>query len=102
MLGIIGIMRLIVTVVFYIIEALLLFRFVLVFFAANLTGTFARWIMTNSAALVAPFKNIFPTMHVGAFTVDFTVLLALLVYLIVGQLIMRVLYYFEFPRDREL
>ncbi len=102
MFGIVGIIRLIVNVIFYVVEVLLLFRFILIFFAANLSGTFAQWIMANSASLVAPFKNIFSTLHIGAFVIDFTVLLALFVYLLIGQLIMRVLYYFEFPRDREL
>lgn len=94
-----GIIRLIVNVIFYVIEALLLLRFLLILFAANLSGTFAQWIFTTSASLVAPFGKIFPTVLIGTFAVNFTVLFALIIYALIGQLIIRVLYYFEYPRE---
>jgi len=93
-----GIARMIVSVIFYVIEALLLLRFMLILFAANLSGTFAKWIFANSASLVSPFKNIFPTVSIASFSVDLSILFALIVYLIIGQLIARVLYYVENPR----
>jgi uncharacterized protein YggT (Ycf19 family) len=92
-----GVISLIVNVIFYVIEALLLLRFLLVLFAANISGTFAMWVFTSSASLVAPFRNIFPIVNIGTFAVDFTVLFALLVYAVIGQLILRVIYYFEYP-----
>jgi len=91
----IGIIRLIVNIIFYVIELLLFFRFILVMFAANISGAFAGWIFANSAGLVAPFSNIFPTIKLVGFRLDFTVLFALIVYAIIGQLIVRVLAYVE-------
>ena len=92
-----GIVSFVVNVIFYVIEALLLFRFVLVLFSANLSGPFSRWIFAYSTSLIGPFGNIFPTVNVVGFPVDFTVLFALVVYMILGQLIARVLYYFAYP-----
>jgi len=94
----VGIVRMIVDIIFYVIEALLLLRFILVLFVANTSGTFARWIFANSAGLVAPFSNIFPTVKIIGFPVDLTVLFALIVFAIIGQLISRVLYYVSSPR----
>lgn len=93
-----GIIRLIVSIIFYIIETLLLIRFILVLFAANISGTFAAWIFANSASLIGPFKNIFPTVSVVGLSVDLTVLFALIIYVLIGQLIDRALYYLEGPR----
>jgi len=94
-----GIVRMIVNIIFYVIEVLLLIRFVLVLFAANISGAFAKWIFVNSAALIAPFSHIFPTVTIAGFPVDFTILFALIVYAIIGQLIVKVLYYIESPRQ---
>ena len=82
-----GIVVMILNIIFYLIEALLLLRFVLILFSANLSAPFARWVFDKSQVFLAPFGNIFPRIDVAGFDVDFTVLFALLVYAIVGQLI---------------
>lgn len=88
----------IINLVFYAIEALLLMRFVLVLFSANISGSFARWIFANSAPLIAPFRNIFPSIDLAGLIIDFTTLFALVVYAVIGQLIVRVLYSVGNPR----
>lgn len=94
-----GILILILNIIFYLIEFLLLLRFVLILFSANLSGSFARWIFANSASLVSPFDRIFPTIKVAGLNVDLTVLFALVVYAIVGQLIIGVLQSIANPRN---
>lgn len=89
----------ILNVIFYIIEALLLTRFFLILFSANLSAPFARWIFANSSTLVAPFRNIFPTVDVAGFKIDLTVLFALIIYAIIGQLIIGVIDSIANPRN---
>jgi hypothetical protein len=91
----VGIVKMIVNVIFYVIEFILFLRFILVLFGANLSGAFSKWVFASSASLFAPFKNIFPSMDIVGFKVDFSLLFALIVYVIVGQLIIRVLAYVE-------
>lgn len=86
-----GIVLIIVNIIFYIIEALLLLRFVLVLFSANLSGAFAKWVFANSANLIAPFKNLFPVVNVAGLQVDLTVLFVLVVYAVIGQLVISIL-----------
>lgn len=94
-----GMLILILNIIFYVIEFLLLLRFILILFSANLSGTFARWIFANSSSLVAPFDKLFPTIKVAGLNVDLTLLFALVVYAIIGQLIIGVLQSIVNPRN---
>lgn len=87
--------RFIIGIVFYFIEALLLLRFVLILLGANLANPFASWVLNASNTLLSPFANIFPKVNVGGFAIDFTVLFALIVYVLLGQLILRLLLYLD-------
>ena len=88
-----GIIRMLVNIVFGVIEFLLAFRFIFFFFGANPSTPFVAWIYATSASLVAPFARIFPSLILGRFTVDFTTLVALIVYAFVGYLILEVFSY---------
>lgn len=89
----------ILNIIFYVIEFLLLLRFVLILFSANLSGIFARWIFANSASLVSPFDRIFPTIKLAGLNVDLTVLFGLVVYAIIGQLIISIFQSIANPRN---
>jgi uncharacterized protein YggT (Ycf19 family) len=67
--------------VLILVEAFLLVRVILRFFAANPTTPFVHWIYTSSSTLIDPFRGIFPTTVIGHnHVVDFTALFAMLVY----------------------
>lgn len=91
--------RFIVHLIFYAIELLLAVRLVLKFFAANVTAPFVTWIYRISEPLLAPFRNIFPTMKLGNFILEFTTLFALAIYVLIGYLIMELIYFLM--RDSE-
>jgi len=88
-----GIVRTLVNIVFGIIEFLLGFRFIFLFFSANPNTPFVAWIYSASASLVAPFARILPDLNLGGFIVDFTTLAALFVYAFVGYLILEAFSY---------
>jgi len=46
-----------------------------------------------TASLVAPFAKILPDLKLGGFVVDFTTLVALIVYVLVGYLILQIFSY---------
>lgn len=81
----------IVNLIFYVIELLLLARFLLKLFAANTAAPFVQWVYSNSAVLVAPFQNIFPNFRLGGFLIDIPTLIALIVYILIGRLIIYIL-----------
>lgn len=70
--------------VFGLIEALLLIRFVLRALGANQQADFARFIYNLSSGFVAPFANLFGTPQVGGAALEFTTLVAMIVYAIVA------------------
>jgi uncharacterized protein YggT (Ycf19 family) len=85
--------RFIIYLIFYAIELLLVVRLILKFFAANLSAPFVAWIYRASEPLLAPFRNIFPTIKMGNFTLEFTTLFALIIYVLIGYLFMELVYF---------
>lgn len=85
-------------VVFGLLEVLLALRFVFLLIGANPASNIVAWVYSWSAPFVAPFANIFG-QHitvagpgvVAHSVFDWTTLIALAVYAIVGGLIVRVL-----------
>ena len=88
-----GIVSTLVNIVFGIIEFLLLLRFIFKFVVANLSTPFVAWIYSTSASLVSPFAKIVPDLKLGQFVVDFSTLVALIVYAFIGYLILRLFSY---------
>ena len=88
-----GIVRTLVSLVVGVIEALLLLRFVFKFFVANVGTPFVAWIYSTTASLVSPFARIVPDLKLGQFVVDFSTLVALIVYVFIGYLILRAFSY---------
>ena len=92
-----GIVRAIVNIVVGIIEFLLSLRFVFKFFVVNPGTPFVAWLYGVTAPLVSPFAGIVPNLKLGRFVVDFSTLVALIVYVLVGYLILQIIYNTE-PR----
>lgn len=65
---------------FSVIEALLLLRFVLKLFGANAGAPFTELIYGITAFFIAPFLYVFGTPAVGGSVIEFSTLLAMLVY----------------------
>lgn len=65
---------------FYVIETLLLFRFLLKLFAANPSAGFTNFIYTLSSIFMAPFRFVFQNNAVGGSVFEWSTLLAMLVY----------------------
>jgi len=83
----------IIRIILAVIEFLLSVRFILEFFGANHRTPFVAWVYDYSAPLVHPFANIFANWNLGGFAIDFSTLVALIVYAIAGELILEVLAY---------
>ncbi len=80
-----------VEIIFGFIEILLVIRFLFRLFGASSSSTFVSWIYTNTQGLIHPFEGAFPTPVINGFVIEFSSLLALLVYGLVGYFIIGVL-----------
>jgi hypothetical protein len=77
--------------IFYVIEALLLFRFLLKLLAANSGAGFTDFIYTVSYPFVAPFLLVFRASTAGGSVVEWSTLLAMLVYWVLVWGIIRLI-----------
>jgi len=66
--------------ILYVLEALLLFRFVLKLLGANAGAGFTQLIYSITAVPLAPFRFVFGTNSAGASILEWSTLLAMLVY----------------------
>lgn len=81
----------VVNVIFGFIEVLIAIRFVLKLFAANPSSAFVSFIYDNTQGLIHPFEGAFPTPALrGGFIIEFSSLLALVVYGVVAYLLILV------------
>jgi uncharacterized protein YggT (Ycf19 family) len=88
-----GIIRTLVNIIIGVIEFLLSLRFVFKFFVVNVGTPFVGWIYGVTAPLVAPFAKIVPDLKLGGFVVNFSTLVALIVYVLVGYLAIQIFSY---------
>jgi uncharacterized protein YggT (Ycf19 family) len=80
-----------VYLVFGLIDGLLLIRLVLKLLGANPTAGFSSWTYNVTAVFLAPFKNILPTIGNEQSQLEMSVVLAILVYALVGWAVARLL-----------
>jgi len=83
-----------VQIVWYIIgiiETLLLFRLVLKLLGANPAAVFTNLVYDLSSLFVSPFVSVFRTSYVQGAVFEWTTLLAMLVYVIIGYAIVNLL-----------
>ena len=81
----------IVWYVFYVVEALLLFRFFLRLLAANPGAGFTEFIYALSYPFAAPFLYVFRATQVGGSVFEWTTLLAMFVYWVVVWGVIRLI-----------
>ena len=86
-------LRTFLNIVVTFIEFVLSIRFILVFFKIGSSASFTAWIYKITASLVAPFSGILAPLKIGSFSIDFTTLIAIIIYGIAGNLIIRLLSY---------
>jgi YggT family protein len=87
------VIRHVINFVAFIIELLLTFRLVFKFLVANESTPFVAWIYGITAPLVAPFARILPNWKFSGFVVDFSTIVAIVVYAIAGYLLLMLLPY---------
>ncbi len=79
----------IVWYVFGILEALLAFRFILKLLAANPNAGFSDFIYTVTYPFVAPFSNVFSRAVIVDSVIEWTTLLAMLVYWLIAWAVIK-------------
>ena len=75
--------------IFYVIETLLLFRFLLRLIGANPDAAFTQFIYALSLPFAGPFLLVVPSMRVAGSVFEWTTLLAMLVYWVLAWGIVR-------------
>ena len=78
-----------VYLVFGVIDGLLVIRLVLKLLGANPTAGFSNWVYNVTTFFLAPFKNILPTIGTDQSQLEMSVVLAILVYALIGWAIGR-------------
>ncbi len=73
------------------IMALLAFRFVFELLAANPANAFVQFIYTLSYPFAGPFRTIFGITNVASSTFDWSILVAIVVYLLIGYALIQLL-----------
>lgn len=82
----------VINIFLMIVEVSLSLRFLLKFFGANVSAPFTQWIYNNTEPLLTPFLNIFPAPRIdGTFTIEFTSLFAIIIYMILGHMLIEAL-----------
>ena len=84
-----GVVRTLVNFVFGIIEFLLVLRFIFRFFEVGSGSSFVAWVYETTASLVSPFVGIVPNLKLGGFSIDFSTLIALIVYAFISYILLE-------------
>ncbi len=79
-----------------ILEILLVFRFLLRLVGASLISSFGQFIATATAPFIQPFRGMIAPTPVGAGYIDWSVILAMIVYALLAYLLVRII---EMPRS---
>lgn len=77
--------------IFGVIVGLLVIRVVLKLLAANPAAGFSNFVYNITNVFLAPFKNLLPTVGSGQSVLEMSVLIAILVYLLIGWVLARLL-----------
>ena len=81
----------VVMFVFGLIEALILIRFLLLMFGANIQAGFVQWVYQASGYFMSPFNAIFGTQVVDGAIIEWSALIAILAYAILAWLIVTLI-----------
>ena len=77
--------------VFGVIDGLLLIRLVLKLLGANTTAGFTQWVYGVTNVLLAPFHNLLPTIGNEQSQLEMSVVVAILVYALIGWVLARLM-----------
>jgi uncharacterized protein YggT (Ycf19 family) len=77
--------------IFYIIETILLFRFLFKLLSANPSAPFTQFIYSISYPFAQPFLYVFRSMQVAGATVEWTTIVAIIVYAVVAEALTELL-----------
>lgn len=78
----------IINIILGVVVTLLSLRFVLKLFAANPNNQIVDWVYRTSNELLSPLQGIFEPMRLrDGYTIEFTILLAILAYALVGVIV---------------
>jgi uncharacterized protein YggT (Ycf19 family) len=78
-----------VYLVFGVIDGLLVIRLILKLLGANPTAAFSNWVYNVTNVFLGPFKNILPTIGNAQSQLEMSVVLAILVYALLGWAVGR-------------
>jgi hypothetical protein len=78
--------------VFGVIEVIIAARFVLMLFGANPNAGFVSFIYSLSGLFMAPFNTVFKTQTAGGATFEWSALVAMAVYALIGWGIVKLIY----------
>lgn len=80
-------------VIIDLIQALIIFRFAIIFFNISSSNSIIKWILNKSATFVSPFKGILDsdTLKLGTFTLDLNSIVAFFFFLILGFVIIEII-----------
>lgn len=81
----------IVWYVLYVIEALLTFRFLLKFIGANPGAGFSRFVYGVTYPFAEPFLNVVPATQIGNNVIEWTTLLAMIVFWLIAWAVVKLL-----------
>lgn len=75
-------------------ETAIALRILLKLMGASVTAPFVRWVYDMSQPLISPFIGMFPSPTLsGPFTIEFSAIFALFVYMFIGYLIQEAIWY---------
>jgi uncharacterized protein YggT (Ycf19 family) len=85
------------------VEGVIGLRIILKLMGASTAAPFVRWVYETSKPLLYPFEGMFPSSQVGGipFTIEFSALFALFIYVFVGYLIQEILQFIQIYKDRK-
>ena len=82
----------IIYTIFSVIECLLVFRLLFQVLGANPNNIIAKFIYKTSYPLISPFNGLFRPINFKYFSLDTNVIVAIIIYSIVGYMILEILY----------
>jgi uncharacterized protein YggT (Ycf19 family) len=84
------IIRSIIAIIFGAIELLLGLRFIFELISASARAPFIGWLYSTTDSLVTPFYGIIPNLRIAGFVINFSTLIALIIFIIIGEFLMMI------------
>jgi hypothetical protein len=81
-----------------VIQFILALRLILVLLGASSTSSFVAWFYDFSGGFVAPFTGAFPSFTIAGFTLDLSIIFAMIGYSILAWLLARLVGFFSYLR----